>query len=802
MYGEWVDYGDGSYTAVYNATLAGQYVMRLSVAEAGLNATYFNNTNFGYLTDGNFNKPGFAAAQLGVPQNFRTSISWTGDIGGPHGPNGARGSSTYFQMFDSRMEPTVNFNLTMQPGNQRQKDLSETAYPLSMRYRENYWSARWVGMITPQYAERYNFTLAVDPSSSVTLHIGGVGTMLNGSNPGVVVINSTGGNFAQGLFAFSDAKSREFVLEYIHYDGPSYLTLYWQSASTPLAIIPPSAFTHWRNISHFNTTIHPNVLCSHCSTVYGAALTHAVVDVMKSFVVYGRDVYGNLLQRGGDVPTMVAIGRDGVAFRGKVTDYGNSTYLIEYYATVAGQYRMYVTIGCCPPNPNVGLPAELEMIDSLLVQGAPFLLTVEPSVINSTRTIAVGDGLIGGIAGMPLSFTTLFRDIHNNPTHSTPEVIVSCTVTFVDISTGKLVETAAISTQVTSNNLTTVYNLTNAGMYEMFVEVTVRSITAASKTITVDGNTDGAATDINMTAYFHSNRTNPVPSNFYERYETSQIVGSPFNVIISPSKVYPPLTLCRGLGLRQAAANRVYSFEIQTYDVFGNSLLVGGAKFFIRLYGDANFQGAHAVVPFCVDAQNGAYTCQYTAAYSGPHELTIKVLNNSFTHPGGSGLTGRYYTSSSRVPSVAALYTTVDAKLSFSWPTGFLIPAQNIGQPGSVPLISVGQSIRWDGFLVSPRTDSTYRFGAWAAHMNASIYIDSVLVYDTALGIQTEVSLQQDSAYEIYIEVFVSTYAFNVPTSLTIVWSTSASPWALIPGFYLYDSATNIPLSPFPVSVL
>ena len=47
---------NGSLTLTHNATVAGVYVGRFSIALPGLNATYFNTTQtFGYLSDDNFN---------------------------------------------------------------------------------------------------------------------------------------------------------------------------------------------------------------------------------------------------------------------------------------------------------------------------------------------------------------------------------------------------------------------------------------------------------------------------------------------------------------------------------------------------------------------------------------------------------------------------------------------------------------------------------------------------------------------------------------------------------------------------
>lgn len=775
-YGIWVDDEDSTYTAQYNIPLAGQYVMRISVAESGLNATYFNDTTFGTLFDGNFNYPGFVESRGWLPTAFDTSISWTGDIGVATRFYGAFGNSTYYQKFQSRRESNINFNLSMQATQINIDNLTETAFPhlphtpqqrgfpnkLNNKFREEYWSVRWTGMITPQFAERYNFSVVVDSTSVVHLYIGGVGTALNGSQPGALVINTTLG--FQGLYTFSDSNSREFVLEYSHADGPSHLALYWESATTKRSIVPAWAFTHWRNISHYNLTIHPAPLCSSCSTAYGRALSQAQVAVKQSFVVYGRDRFGNLLQTGGDLPSMVAIGRDGVAFRGDVTDYGNSTYLIEYYVTVAGKYRMYVTIGCCPPHPNVGLPAEIDMMRDILIQGTPFSLTVASAPVTPSRSVAVGQGLLGGVVGQIFSFVVLFRDIHNNPTTIDTTDDVAVMVNFFDQSSSMRVD-VKYWTQVSLKNVTVTYNATRAGNYYMFVTM--------------------APSDSIATA--------------------QPILASPFAVIMSPAKVYPLNTVCRGVGLKNASVAYASPFEVRLFDVFNNAVQVGGAKLFTRLVGDARFGATNTpVVPLCTDARNGQYSCTYTPLNRGYHHLVIKVLNSSFSRPGGNGLLGSYFSTAAVGPGDEPVAVRLDPQLDFNWPNGFVSPvplvASTIEYP-QYPSLTTGQAIQWNGFLVSPRSDE-YTFAVWARHLNASVYLDSALVFDSAHQITQPATLTQFASYEIRVEAVVSPQAFNAPTALTLAWSSPTVLWTVVPGFYLYDSAIEVPLSPFPVRVV
>ena len=345
VYANWVDVGDGSYLATYNAKKAGKYVMRIAVAQPGLNATYFNTTDLGTLVDMDFNHPQFEATLGGRAVNRWTTVSWTGDIS----------ARSYLHRYASRAENKIDFDFRPSVAQKfarygrkqyhlKDTDRSELAIvmnvtdylatfdeydPASVRglydgqlppkFREHYWSAVWTGFITAPVMEEFEFFLHLDSYSSAVLFIGGVGMAINGSHMGEVVLNVSTTNKASGIFDFTDVEPREFRLTYVHEAGPSHMKLMWRSPSTPLQVVPESAFSHWRNASHFNTTIHPAALSPIHSTAVGEALTAAVAGIRMSFVVYARDEFRNLLEKGGDVPTMVAVGPDGVAFRGEVT---------------------------------------------------------------------------------------------------------------------------------------------------------------------------------------------------------------------------------------------------------------------------------------------------------------------------------------------------------------------------------------------------------------------------------------------------------------------------------------------------
>jgi hypothetical protein len=802
VYGTWIDHGDGSYTCSYTLFTTGQYVTRLALAEQGLNATFFNDSSFGYLVDMDDNMDAWDSTRDGFPVNMGSSISWTGDLG--RRPAGrVIGEGTYFHRFKSDVVDKINFDLRFHNDSLngalhagRNDTLLNTLFPVSEKFRGDYWSVRYTGLITPTKAETYNFTLLGDPESIVTLRIGGLGAHTNGSAPGEVVATlQPSRNVASGQYTFTDTKMREFVLEYQHTTGPStYLSLLWESPSTPQAIVPSSAFHHWRNMSHFNLTGNPNKLCPHCSTAYGDALTKATTGHVHSFVVYGRDDYGNLKQVGGDVPSMVAVGPNGVAFRGIVTDYGNSTYLVEYHPTQAGMHRMYVTIGCCPAHPNIGISREIELMRDLLVMDAPFLLDVSPAEVFASRTVATGKSLVSAEAGQVHSFDILYRDLHNNPTKALTDEEkdnLQIIVEFREMEYGNTVLNFVEEWKDVRDTLARIsYNLTTAGEYLVDVKL----------------------------------------------YNDEHIVGSPFRLTIRPSKAAASSTVVRGLGKRDATVGHTALFEITLKDIYNNTCFNGGDNLHIRLHGSHRREDRDQVItPVCVDIQDGTYLCSYTPTIPGSYHLRIHLLESPMDHPGGSGLLAKYYTDSEAVlfhgssdsaGKPSPLLTRTDKNIDFSWPGGFELavkPGDDVNHMTDAFQSRTftsddfysGIHISWEGFVVAP-ISTNFVFKAPASNFNMSIYIDNVLVYDTLeneLGKPTTYSsVVYDSTFSVPllagcvydIRVIAHRHPHNrglQSSFIQLTWSTPTVRTTVIPSFFLYEKSTEVAYSPFPVTV-
>jgi len=246
--------------------------------------------------------------------------------------------------------------------------------------------------------------------------------------------------------------------------------------------------------------------------------------------------------------------------------------------------------------------------------------------------------------------------------------------------------------------------------------------------------------------------------------------------------------------------------------VYNNNLITGGNRFYARLQGDASFQNLRQdVTPTCEDTQNGRTICTYSPTNVGTHQLTIRLLNNSLTRPGGLGLNAKYYTTVDGAMNDRSdeAFSRIDPVVQFTWSSGLVVPTNdvkiNVGSsaaPRTVPLSKGGQSIRWDGYLISPRNDY-FGIVARSINLNSSVYIDDVLVFDTVSGISASVAMLQDSAYHIRVVTSAAPTLNQAPVarSIDLRWSTATVRENPIPQFFLYDSAEEIALSPFPVNV-
>jgi hypothetical protein len=209
-----------------------------------------------------------------------------------------------------------------------------------------------------------------------------------------------------------------------------------------------------------------------------------------------------------------------------------------------------------------------------------------------------------------------------------------------------------------------------------------------------------------------------------------------------------------------------------------------------------------AVIPNCIDNQNGKYLCSYSSKYPGPHELQIKLLNYSTSEPGGNGLRVKYMTKTSSFESQFDNVKLVesenfDKEFSYSWPTGLTFFKDKYSS--SVSKLS-GQYIEWSGYITFPRSD-VFFFQVETNRLNVSIYVENELVFDNVLNISAKFSALQGPAYKIYLDARINPEDIHSSLNLRVFWGTSSMPVSLISKFFLFDEAFEIIASPFSIKV-
>ena len=732
-----IDNNDGTYTAYYNATATGNYLMRIYLAEEGLNLTYYNTTNY-------------------VINQYVTAEDNLGLFKGKH---------------DSISVDNVNMNLITEL-NQLGFKLNHTN-PTHNPIREEYYSGRYVGLIIPEFIDSYTFKIEADSLTSVNMYIGpyiiGDSILEYPQTNDMILILSINDSITNsiGNYQFESLTPYNIILEFTHQQYNPYLNLSWSTKlknSDQFEIVPKASFRYWKPCMLFNTTIHPNKLNSYQSITLGNALTHAVAGIPISFDVIARDSYQNHLTTGNDRPTMIAIGSNGITFRGQVIDYYNSSYKITYNPTLSGNYLMYISIGCCVSSPAVGLSNELNSMNSLLIHNSPYLLTVQPGVINASNCIAVGTGILSGIAGELQTFTIYFRDSNKNPTFITNNVSQNITISIRFIR--KLTQNSVIINNLNylwlNNSVVVTYSVNIADIYDMYVDLDYRF-----------------------------NNTNP-------------ILGSPFNTIITTNKAYFNHIRCQGLALYQSVVNKDSHFTVILNDEYQNPLVNSmGTKLYVRLIGDNGFHQnlIDIPIPSCIDQLNGRFQCIYKSLYIGKHQLIIKLLNNSMSYSGGNGLQVSYYQSSDVFDGSIPYYSDYVSNIALSSPNGLIVPNNYDNSLLSIPLQTSGQAIIYNGYLVPPTSDN-YEITIETVHTNVSIFVDSVLIYDTFNQISNSLQLQRNSAYQFRVIISSNKESYNNPIIAYLYWKTNSMKTKLIISqYYLYNNATEINYSPFPITI-
>jgi hypothetical protein len=155
----------------------------------------------------------------------------------------------------------------------------------------------------------------------------------------------------------------------------------------------------------FKLTVQAGQPSNPKTAVFGDALTMSTAGVSSSFIVQGQDKYQNRIAGGEDISAMLISKRSGAVIPNQVVDNQDGTYLCSYVTSVAGSYKVDVTLN--------GLP----------VGNSPFELAVLAQVASVEMTYAYGS-FLRTQTGVSFTVFVQTRDAYGNYLSSNSEQIV------------------------------------------------------------------------------------------------------------------------------------------------------------------------------------------------------------------------------------------------------------------------------------------------------------------------------------------------------------------------------------------
>ena len=301
------------------------------------------------------------------------------------------------------------------------------------------------------------------------------------------------------------------------------------------------------------------------STLEGKGLYRAHAGNPASLTLYSRDAEGVGQSAGGDDFRVGLTSHGGVVLNASVADVGNGMYAIDYTPTVAGVYRMDVTLG--------GVP----------VADSPYTVSVFPAPTSPAHCMAMGGGLLEATAGVAATFLLTPRDSFGNarPLESSDVFTVfvarrgaanpSGAVTSSSASSLSLVWQPAVVSDLLNGTYGAEYTVKQAGTY--FVRAQLGGV---------------------------------------------NIMGSPFQATVLAARTNARASSALGAGLRTSVAGKPASFSIVARDEYGNARSVCGDEFVVALSGPERVPGASSVRGVVSENGNGTYTVECVSPSSLP----------------------------------------------------------------------------------------------------------------------------------------------------------------------------------------
>jgi len=424
--------------------------------------------------------------------------------------------------------------------------------------------------------------------------------------------------------------------------------------------------------SPFSVNVHPNKAHPDSFVVEGKGLSEALSGGKSSFLVRGKDSYGNdintkdvtmeaslvrQLLKGSPAFSrqegLLGLSRKEITgedeqIRVNFVQNKDGTYNGEYTLVSSGQYLLKVTG------------------NGKALKGSPFLVSVEAGEVDPLSTLVQGRALSSPVtSGDEISLTVLPRDnlgnpailaanalevkvdpeaagfaAKHNPADGTYALVaraakpgkykVSVTLGGKPVKGSPFeinVSAGAISAKNTYADGEGINNSTSG----VLTKVTVHSEDDKGNAITTGGANITASLigPEELVAYIADNHDGTYSVTYTPKLAGSYtfnikseglaIKNAPFTVSVAPGALDALHSTATGTGTVESPAGKPAKFVVQTKDSVGNNLKVGGLKVHAAL------TGPKAINVNIVDNKDGSYSAEYEADQAGVYELQVTV---------------------------------------------------------------------------------------------------------------------------------------------------------------------------------
>jgi len=480
----------------------------------------------------------------------------------------------------------------------------------------DYVSVRWAGKVKPYFTETYTFIVTSDDGAK--LWVDSIPLIDRWDS----YCNDTAATIALKSNVFADIK-----MEYKEVTGSAIARLFWESNSSPRALVPSSSFffeTHAAK-SPFGLLISPSFANGAASTATGDGLSVATAGTAAVATIQVKDQYHNERGVGGDVLTvrlfppgsrpadngcMIGCSTAGRPVHAVVVDNTDSSYSVEYSTFVAGNTSVFLH------------QLDVGGVHATYYDGPDF--TVARSSRKASQALGgypvsrVGWQSMSATAGLPgASIATADGYAVRwagfiSPTHDAVYTFQWARSGNVAGDRVKLwIDNSVVIQHWSSlgaDNPQGTISLRGFGYYDLWIKYKVEGSGIGQHYVDLKWKSGAGAME-------------SVPST--NLYEGNAIHGSPYRALVHPAvtcaslSIATPNTASPGHSLELATAGIQAEFSITAKDLYGNLKTDGNEAFLVR------FTGTESASGVVEDKHDGSYRVLYTLTKSGTYDCSV-----------------------------------------------------------------------------------------------------------------------------------------------------------------------------------